>query len=99
MEIKEILNYYLNNDTNILEVSFRTIEDSEEVLRNDTINYSIVADYGFNIISESFDFFEDDLFDDYDDEEETTLDEPELLSFLTEYYTVNPDLLPKAEFY
>ena len=30
MEIKEIVSYFLNQETNILEVSFRTIEDDEE---------------------------------------------------------------------
>jgi hypothetical protein len=31
MEIKEIISYYLNGDTNIIEVSFRTIEDEETI--------------------------------------------------------------------
>ena len=42
MEIKEIVSYFLNAETNILEVSFRTIDDNEEVLRNDNIDYTIV---------------------------------------------------------
>jgi hypothetical protein len=60
MEIKEIISYYLNGDTNIIEVSFRTIEDEEDVLRNDTIDYTIVEEYGFDLVTESFDFFGDD---------------------------------------
>lgn len=100
MEIKEILNYYLNNETNILEVSFRTIEDSEEVLRTDNIDFTIAEDYGFDLVTESLSFFDDDL-DEEDDfeEEETELDEEELSSFLNEYYTINPEKLPEAEFY
>lgn len=101
MEIKEIVSYFLNVNSNILEVSFRTIDDNEDVLRNDNINYSIVADYGFELVTESFDFFDDEFEDDeyYGDSEKVELDESELTIFLNEYYTINPDFLPKAEFY
>jgi len=51
MEIKEIVSYFLNTDSNILEVSFRTIEDDDEVMRTDSIDYSIVDDYGFDLIT------------------------------------------------
>ena len=64
MEIKEIISYFLNPDTNVLDVSFRTIEDSEEVLRTDNIDYTHVEDYGFNLVSESFDFFDEEFEDD-----------------------------------
>ena len=101
MEIKEIISYYLNSDTNIIEVSFRTIDDEEDVLRNDTINYNIVEEYGFDLVTESFDFFhdEDDFIEDFYEEEKIELDEDELLVFLNEYYMVNPSNLPKSEFY
>ena len=102
MEIKEIISYYLNSDTNIIEVSFRTIDDEEDVLRNDTINYDIVEEYGFDLVTESFDFFqgdEDDFIEDFYEEEKIELDEDELLVFLNEYYMVNPSNLPKSEFY
>ena len=100
MEIKEILNYYLNNETNTLEVSFRTIDDSDEVMRNDNIDYLIVEEYGFDLITESFDLFGEEFEDELsDDEEETELDEQELMVFLNEYYTINSDLLPRAELY
>ena len=101
MEIKEIISYYLNGDTNIIEVSFRTIEDEDDVLRNDTIDYTIVEEYGFDLITESFDFFDDD--DDFEggifEEETIELDEDELIVFLNEYYLINPSQLPKSEFY
>ena len=32
-------------------------------------------------------------------EEKIELDEEELVMFLNEYYTINPDALPKSEFY
>jgi len=101
MEIKEIISYYLNKDTNIIDVSFRTIDDDEDVLRNDTINYDIVEEYGFDLVTESFDFFgdDDDLEEDFFEQEKIELDYDELLIFLNEYYMVNPKLLPKSEFY
>lgn len=100
MEIKEILSYFLNSDSNILEVSFRTIEDEDDVLRNDNINYSIVSEYGFELETETFDFFGEEFDEELgDDEEKIELDEDELISFLNEYYTINEDSIPKAELY
>ena len=100
MEIREIISYFLNSDTNVLDVSFRTLEDSEEVMRTDSIDYSNVADYGFDLVSESFDFFGEEFEDDEIlEEEKIELDEEELVMFLNEYYTINPDSLPKSEFY
>lgn len=100
MEIKEIISYFLNTDTNVLDVSFRITEDSDEVLRNDSIDYTNVEAYGFDLISESFDFFDEDFKDDeIFEEDKIELDEDELIIFLNEYYTVNPSSLPKSEFY
>jgi len=100
MEIKEIVSYFLNSDSNILDVSFRTIEDEDDVLRTDNIDYSIVGDYGFELKTESFDFFNDDFEDDIvEGEEKIELDEDELITFLNEYYTINPESLPRADFY
>ena len=100
MEIKEILSYFLNSDSNILEVSFRTIEDEDDVLRNDNINYSIVSEYGFELETETFDFFGEEFDEELgDDEEKIELDEDELITFLNEYYTINQDSIPKAELY
>jgi len=102
MEIKEVLNYYLNKDNNLLEVSFRTIEDSEDLVRVDNIDYSFVEEYGYELESESFDFFgaqeEDDEFINEEDSD-TELDETELLNFLNEYYTVNSNSLPSSQPY
>jgi hypothetical protein len=100
MEIKEIVSYFLNTDSNILEVSFRTIEDDDEVMRTDSIDYSIVDDYGFDLITESFDFFDDDFEDDEIlPNDKVELDEDELVTFLNDYYTINPEALPRSEFY
>ena len=99
MEIKEIVSYFLNSETNIMEVSFRTIDDNDEVLRNDNIDYTVVEEYGFDLVTESFDFFEEEFKDDLYEDERVELDEDELVIFLNEYYTINPAVLPRAEFY
>ena len=99
MEIKEIISYYLNPETNILEVSFRTIEDSDEQIRNDSIEYDIVSEYGYSLETESFDFFSEDEDDQYGNEDPVEFDEDELMAFLNEYYTVNPDAQPMSEIY
>jgi hypothetical protein len=99
MEIKEIVSYYFNNETNLVDVSFRTIEDEEDVVRIDTIDYSVIESYGFDLIAESFDFFDDDLEDDLFEETKIELDEDILISFLNEYYIVNPSSIPDPEFY
>lgn len=99
MEIKEIVSYFMNSDSNIIEVSFRTIEDDEEVIRVDQIHYSIAEEYGFDLVTESFDFFEEDDDDSFANEDKVELDEDELIVFLNEYYTIQPESLPSPEFY
>jgi hypothetical protein len=100
MEIKEIVSYYLNTDSNILEVTFRTIDDTDDLLRSDSINYNVVEEYGFELETLTFEFLDEELEDDFfEDDEKVELDEEELINFLNEYYTVNPDLLPKSDFY
>ena len=99
MEIKEIVSYFFNSESNIVDVSFRTIEDNDEILRTDNIDYDVIEEYGFDLKTESFDFFDEEFEDDLTEEEKIELDEDELLIFLNEYYTINPDSLPKAEFY
>jgi hypothetical protein len=99
MEIKEIISYFFNSESNIVEVVFRTIDDSDEVVRTDNIDYAIIEDYGFDLVTESFDFFDEEFEDDIVDEEKVELDQDELLIFLNEYYTINENSLPKAETY
>jgi len=99
MEIKEVISYFVNSDSNILEVSFRTIDDNEDVLRTDNIDYTLVEEYGFELETISFNFFDDELSEDSEEETKIELDEDELISFLNEYYTVNPRSIPKSEFY
>lgn len=103
MEIVEIISYSVNVKKNILEVSFRTMDDSEEVVREDRMDYSLAEDYGYQLEEEDFDLFfdvdEDEDFEDDLDLNEVLLDEDQLISFLNEYYTVNPKALPKPDVY
>jgi hypothetical protein len=87
MEIKEIVSYYLNTDSNILEVTFRTIDDTDDLLRSDSINYNVVEEYGFELETLTFEFLDEELEDDFfEDDEKVELDEEELINFLNEYY-------------
>ncbi len=100
MEILEIVSSRIDTDKNLLEVQFRTITDSEDEIREDKIDYSLVLEYGYVLEDETFDLF-DNFYDDEDedysfDDDTIDIDENELISFLNEYYMVNPDSLPKS---
>lgn len=100
MEIQELIFYYLHEDTRTLEVNFRLTTDSEEEFRSDIIDLTETENFGYNIISDDFEilneYYEDEIEDDdWDDTE--VIDEQTLVSFLNEYYVVNPNKLPKVE--
>jgi hypothetical protein len=100
MEISEIVSYYIHEGTRRLEVSFRLVNDSEDEVRNDIISIDEAEDFGYDLIQEGFDLFnedEDEEFDDFDDFE--TIDEETLITYLNEYYVVNPKKLPKPELF
>jgi hypothetical protein len=101
MEIKEIVSYSVLPNANTLEVAFRTIDDSDEEIRNIELEYDIVGEYGYQLETETFDIF---LMDDDDDfqiekEESLELDQDELISFLNEYFMINPDKVPTASIF
>ena len=97
MEIQEIVNYYLYEDTKRLEVSFRLTSDTEDEIRNDIINLDEAEEFGYELVKDSLSFFDlaDDDENDFEDFE--TIDEDVLQNFLNEYYIVYPDKLPKSE--
>lgn len=107
MEIKEIVNHYVNFTNDILEVSFRTIDDADNELRNAEIPVVEIIAFGYDFIKndssllEAFD--DDDGDDDFFDEitmiKDESLDIHDLMSFLNEYYLVYPDQLPKKELF
>lgn len=97
MEIQELISYYIYDGTKRIEISFRLTIDSEDEIRNDIINLDEARDFGYNLTQENLDFF--DIEDDFieDEEDFQLIDEDLLLSFLNEYYIVNPNKLPKVE--
>jgi len=107
MEIKEIVNYYVNFSNDILEVSFRTIDDSDNELRNAEIPVVEIIAFGYDFIkndSQILDIFDDDEGDDEFYEEtslikDESLDVQDLMSFLNEYFLVYPQNLPKKELF
>jgi hypothetical protein len=107
MEIKEIVNYYVNFTNDILEVSFRTIDDADNELRNAEIPVVEIIAFGYDFIkndSNILDAFDDDdgddeFFDEISMTKDESLDIYDLTQFLNEYYLVYPDLLPKKELF
>ena len=105
MEIREIVSYYINNAAETLEVSFRTLDDEDNQLRNDEIPIVEITAFGYDIIksdSEFLDDFEeedDDFFESFLSDDIDYIDHQELLSFLNEYYTIYQDKLPKSELF
>jgi hypothetical protein len=100
MEIKELITYFVDKETNILDVTFNLIDDSEDIIRQDQIDYDLAEEYGYSIIPNYLTIPNDDLIDtDLDEFEDIEVDKIELVNFLTEYYTVNPNLLPKPQNY
>ena len=101
MEIQELVYFYILEESRTIEVSFRLTTDGEDELRTDFIELSEAEDFGYNIITEDLDFM-NDYMDDEDDMEEDwsdvlNIDEDNLISFLNEFYVINPNKLPKAE--
>ena len=98
MEIRELVSYYLYEDTKRIEVEFRLSLDSEDEVRDDIINLEEAEEFGYNLIDNNSDFFQ---FDDEDGDEDfddfVDIDEDLLISFLNEYYIINPNKLPKPE--
>jgi hypothetical protein len=98
MEIKEIVSYYIHEKSRTLEVSFTLITDNEDEVRNDIISISEAEDFGYKLIQDDFDIFEEEDFE-FEDDEFESIDEETLISYLNEYYIVNSNKLPKPELF
>ena len=104
MEIREIIETSVKEP--ILEVKFRLATDSDEVMRTVEFQLDEIEDYGYNILTEDFDLFDIDDWDEEDDEfeysddeiDELNVDEEELISFMNEYFLIN-DHVPPAELF
>jgi hypothetical protein len=103
MEIKELVSYYINETSHMLEVTFRTLTDNDDEIRTDQIVLEEIETFGYNIsnnINEDFYTDDDEEFEDmFDDFEEEELDEEEIVSFLNEYYLIYPKKLPEAQLF
>jgi hypothetical protein len=101
MEVSEIVSYYIHENTRSLEVSFRLSNDDDDEIRNDIISINEAEDFGYNLIQEGFELFDDEDEELYDDEFDDfdSIDEETLTTYLNEYYIVNPDKLPKPELF
>jgi hypothetical protein len=103
MEIKELVSYYINETSHMLEVTFRTLTDNDDEIRTDQIVLEEIETFGYNIsnnINEDFYADDDEEFEDmFDDFEEEELDEDEIVSFLNEYYLIYPKKLPEAQLF
>ena len=97
MEIRELVSYYLYEDTKRIEVTFRLTLDSEDEVRNDIINLEEAEEFGYKLINDNNDFFQFDDEEEEDFDDFIDMDEDLLINFLNEYYIVNPTKLPKTE--
>ena len=105
MEIKELVSVYINETSQTLDVTFRTLLDSDDEIRTSQIEFSEIKNFGYDVLLNKIDEFEnlidedeidyDDFDDLYDDEEL----EDEVISFLNEYYLINPKNLPPSDFF
>jgi len=103
MEIREIIETTVKQP--IIEVKFRLDTDSDEVMRTVEFQITEIEEYGYTILTEDFDLFDIDEWDDdedykYSDDEfdDLNVDEEELISFMNEYFLIN-DHVPPAELF
>jgi len=100
-EINELVSYFINEENQTLEVTFRFESDNEDEIRTDQIDLSESTTFGYNLIPSNTDFY-NDRYDDEEDEFEEyyeVVDEDEVISFLNEYYLIYPTKLPKSELF
>lgn len=96
MEIIELVSFHLNKFEELLEVSFRTNSDNEDVIRESKIPFYDISDFGFNFHLSEYEDIDESFSDEFEDDD-LFVDESEILSFLNEYYILFIDKLPKAE--
>ncbi len=71
MEINELVSFYINESSQTLEYTFRTIDDSEDEIRTGSIEFDEIKNFGYDFLDDITNSFktleEDGLFDDDDD--------------------------------
>ena len=101
----ELVDFYYNQKTNMVDVDFRVTEDSDDVIRQQEFDVDVILEYGYQVINlddlsdsySSYDDLEDYIFESEESDLEPSIDEYELKSFLIEYYSNNSDKLPDTE--
>ena len=108
MEIKELVSFYINENTETMDVTFRLSIDGDDEIRTDQIDLDVIKSFGYNLedlrTNNILDMYSDEddddddifgnLFDDIED-----FDSDEVKSFLNEYYLIFPDRLPDVDFF
>jgi hypothetical protein len=103
----ELVDFYYNQKTNMVEVDFRVEKDSDDVIRQEEFDVDVILEYGYQVINlddlsdsySSYDDLEDYIFESEESDLEPSIDEYELKSFLIEYYSNNSDKLPDTEIF
>lgn len=105
MEIKELVSFYINESSQTLDVTFRTLLDGDDEIRTSQIEFSEIKNFGYDVLLGKIDEFENLIDEDefeyedfgglFDDDEL----EYDVISFLNEYYLINIDKLPPSEFF
>ena len=100
MEVVDIISHYIDKTQNLINVEFRLLEDDDDVIREDLIEYSYFEEFGFDN-SKDFNIF-DEILDEEDewgsDDYDYIENEDSIITFLNEYYVVYPKKLPKPEY-
>lgn len=102
MQVRELITFYKNDSSKTLDVSFRLETDSEEEIRNDSILLDEVKNYGYDFLNDtnSTTLNDDESYEEeFDYSDDFLIDEDEVISFLNEYYMINPKKLPNSELF
>ena len=100
MEVCEIITHHIDKTQNLINVEFRLMGDDDDVVREDTIEYSFFEEFGYDETKDFniFDTITDEVDEWEDDDFDYLTNEDDLISFLNEYYIVYPKKLPKQQF-
>lgn len=103
MDIKEIITFYINDSSGMMDVTFRGLNDDDDEVRIDQIDLGEVEKFGYDFTNKENDImFDDDenvdIFSEFEDDL-NSVDEEQLISFLSEYYLIYPNRIPETTIY
>ena len=55
MEIKELVSFYINELSQTLDVTFRTLLDSDDEIRTSQIEFSEIKNFGYDVLLNKID--------------------------------------------